>query len=127
MRFLVVVICCVFMMSCGSDDNGSDPVTVCPTIALAGFDIQITNAGTGAALSGVTITAREGNTFEEVLEETATSGTYQGVFEREGSYVLVIELTDFQTIITESITVARLEDECTTLDTQELSFSLTEL
>ncbi|MEP0264326.1 hypothetical protein [Dokdonia sp.] len=126
MRFLVVVICCVFMISCGSDDNGDDPV-ICTTQAFPGFEIQITNASTGTALSGVTITAREGNTFEEVLEETATLGTYQGVFEREGSYVLVIALTGFQTIITESITVGRLEDVCTTLDTQELSFSLTEL
>lgn len=129
MRFLLVMLCCVCMFSCGSDDNnnGDDPV-ICPTIAFPAFEIQITDAGTGIPLSEVMITAREGNTFEEILEEVESiPGTYQGVFEREGSYVLVIERTNFQTIITESITVGRLDDECNTLDTQELSFSLSEL
>lgn len=128
MRLLLVMLCCVCIFSCGSDDNNeSDPV-ICPTIAFPAFEIQITDAGTGIPLSEVMITAREGDTFEEILEESASlPGTYLGVFEREGSYVLVIERTNFQTIITESITIGRLEDECNTLDTQELSFSLSEL
>jgi hypothetical protein len=129
MRILFAVICCAFLLSCGSDDGGDEPViTVCPTVALAGFDVQITNTDTGLPLSNVTITARESNTFEEVLAEVSTSpGTYQGVFEREGSYALVITLTDFQTIVTETFPIGRFDDECDTLDTQELSFSLSEL
>ncbi len=128
MRFLLVMFCCVCMLSCGSDDNNeSDPV-ICPTIAFPAFEIQITDAGTGIPLSDVMITVREGDTFEEILEESSgIPGTYLGVFEREGSYILVIERTNFQTIITESITVGRLDDECNTLDTQELFFSLSEL
>lgn len=129
MRILLIVICCAFLWSCGSDDGGEvDPGVVCPDIALAAFEVQVTNANTSSPLSGVTITARENNTFEEVLMEVATSpGTYQGVFEREGSYTLVVALDGFQTVITETIPVGRLNDECDTLDTQELSFALSEL
>lgn len=129
MRILFAIICCAFLFSCGSDDNAEevDPVVICPTIALAGFEVQITNASTNTPLSSVIITARESNTFEEVLVETGVAGTYQGVFEREGSYVLVVELDGFQTVVTEAITVGRLDDDCNTLDTQDLSFSLSEL
>ncbi len=129
MRILFAVICCAFLVSCGGDDNGDgDQGVICPEIALAGFEVRVTNDGSGAPLSGVTITARESNTFEEVLSEVSTSpGTYQGVIEREGSYVLIVELTGFQTVITETITVGRLDDGCDTLDTQELSFALSEL
>ena len=102
MRILFAIVCCAFLMSCGSDDGGEtvEPV-VCPTVTLAGFEIRVVNATNGNPLSGVTITAREGNIFEEVLMEvSATPGTYQGVFEREGSYVLVVELDGFQTVVT---------------------------
>ena len=129
MRILFAVICCTFLLSCGGDDNAEvAPEVICPTVALAGFEVRITNDGSGTPLSGVTITAIEGNTFEEVLTEVSTSpGTYQGVFEIEGSYVLVVELDGFQTVVTETITVGRLNDDCDTLDTQELSFALSEL
>ncbi len=128
MRFILVVICCVCLFSCGGDDNGEVTEIVCPDIALAGFDVRVINATTETPLSNVMITAREGNIFEEVLMETSNgTGVYQGVFEREGSYILIIELDGFQTVITESITVERLDDECNTLDTQALSFSLMEL
>lgn len=129
MRILFAIVCCVFLMSCGSDDGGEtvDPV-ICPTVDFPGFEVRVINANTGASLSGVMITAREGNIFEEILAEVAaTPGTYQGVFEREGSYVLVVELDGFQTVVTDAITVGRLNDECETLDTQNLSFSLSEL
>lgn len=129
MRILFAVICCAFLVSCGSDDEGdTDPVIECVDIALAAFRVQITNADTDLPLPGVTITARESNTFEEVLMEVSTSpGTYQGVIEREGSYTLVVELEGFQTVITETIPVGRLNDGCDTLDAQELSFALEEL
>ena len=130
MRVLFAIVCCAFLMSCGSDDNEvmEPEVVVCPEIALPGFEIRVANATNGTPLSNVTITAREGNVFEEVLMEvSATPGTYQGVFEREGSYALIIELEGFQTVVTDAITVGRLDDECDTLDTQDLSFSLSEL
>lgn len=129
MRFLVIGICCVFLFSCGSDDNGGDePIEVCPTVALAGFEVRIANAASGTPLSNVTITVRQGNIFEEVLlEVAAVPGFYQGVFEREGTYVLVIELDNFQTIVTEAISVTRDNDPCDTLLTNSLTYSLTEL
>jgi hypothetical protein len=129
MRILFAIICCAFLVSCGSDDNGDgDQGVICPDVALAGFEVRVTNDGSGLPLPGVTITVRENNTFEEVLAEVSTSpGTYQGVVEREGSYVLIVELTGFQTVITETITVGRLDDGCDSLDTQELSFALSEL
>lgn len=129
MRILLTIICCAFLWSCGSDDGGEViPVVVCPDVALAAFEVQVTNADTSSPLSGVIITARENNNFEEVLMEISTTpGTYQGVFEREGFYTLVVALDGFQTVITETISVGRLNDECDTLDTQELSFTLSEL
>ncbi|WP_299683529.1 hypothetical protein [uncultured Dokdonia sp.] len=130
MRILFAILCCAFLMSCGSDDGGEtvDPEVVCPTVDLAGFEIRVINGTTSGPLSGVTITAREGNIFEEVLMEVSTiPGTYQGVLEREGSYVLVVELDGFQTVVTDAITVGRLDDECNTLDTQDLSFTLSEI
>ena len=130
MRILFAVMCCVFLLSCGSDDNNEEVVemVVCPEDDIPAFDIRVTNATTNGPLSNVTITAREGNIFEEVLTEvTDTPGRYTGVFEREGSYVLIVELDGFQTVITDAITVGRLDDECDTLDTQDLSFTLSEL
>ncbi|MFC4633078.1 carboxypeptidase-like regulatory domain-containing protein [Dokdonia ponticola] len=129
MRILFALICCTFLMSCGSDDGGdANPTIECVDIALPAFRIQVTNASTDLPLPGVTITARESNTFEEILMEVSTSpGTYQGVIEREGSYTLVVEIDGFQTVITEAIPVVRLNDGCDTLDTQELSFALEEL
>ena len=129
MRILFAVICCAFLVSCGGDDNADvDPGVVCPNVALAGFEIRVANAASGTPLSGVTITAREGSTFEEVLAEVAAvPGFYRGVLEREGSYILVIELDCFQTIITETISVTRDNDPCDTLLTNSLTYSLTEL
>ncbi len=117
---LLFIVCCLFLASCSSDDGG-ESVEVCTTELVFGLRVVVTDATSGNPLSGVTVTAREGDTFTEVLAESEAAGVYLGAAERAGAYTIVIELEGFQTVVTETIFVE--EDECHVI-TQSLSFTL---
>ena len=108
MKYLLVVCCLVMFISCGDDDQ-SDPVEViCTTEVMPSFRITVRNAEDNSLLENVSIVAKD-QQFEATLTEESP-GVYAGPDERTGSYFLIIQKENFQTIITETFIVE--EDEC---------------
>lgn len=108
MKYLLVVCCLVMFISCGDDDQPDPIVEICTTEVVPSFRITIRNNDDNSLLEGVSIVAKD-QQFEATLTEESP-GVYVGPDERVGSYFLIIQKENFQTIITETFMVE--EDEC---------------
>ncbi|AEE20264.1 hypothetical protein [Dokdonia sp. 4H-3-7-5] len=108
MKYLLVICCLVMFISCGDDDSPSPAEVICTTEVVPSFRITVRNTEDNSLLEGVSIVAKD-QQFEAALTEES-SGVYVGPDERAGSYFLIIQKENFQTIITETFNVE--EDEC---------------
>lgn len=80
-----------------------DQTTVCTPVILDGLSVTLTDAETGAPISGATLTLTEGE-FSEVMREL-NAGQYVGASERAGTYRLTIEADGFSPRTEENIVV----------------------
>ncbi len=108
MKYLLVVCCLLMFVSCGDDDQPDPIVEICTTEVVPSFRITVRNTEDNSLLEGVSIVAKD-QQFEATLTEESP-GVYVGPDERTGSYFLIIQKENFQTIITETFMVE--EDEC---------------
>lgn len=108
MKYLLVVCCLLMFVSCGDDDQPDPIVEICTTEVVPSFRITVRNTEDNSLLEGVSIVAKD-QQFEATLTEESP-GVYVGPEERTGSYFLIIQKENFQTIITETFMVE--EDEC---------------
>ncbi|WP_396596894.1 hypothetical protein [Dokdonia sp. R86516] len=108
MKYLLVVCCLLMFVSCGDDDQPDPIVEICTTEVVPSFRITVRNTEDNSLLEGVSVVAKD-QQFEATLTEESP-GVYVGPDERTGSYFLIIQKENFQTIITETFMVE--EDEC---------------
>lgn len=83
--------------------SGLDGGQPCTAIFAYGVNAEVTNAQSGAAISGATLTLRDG-TYIEVMQ-SVTAGDYFGAGERKGTYTLTVSATGFQPVTVENIVV----------------------
>lgn len=121
MKKIIYTLCLCLIFACGGDDDSAPEVMEepCPTEILYAFRITVRDASDNSLLEDVSIRAIE-QTFEETLI-AESPGVYVGLEERPGTYQLIIEKEDFNTIVASESSTE--EDECG-LVTQTLSFLL---
>ena len=108
MKKVLFVLALVVFASCGDDDQPDPIVEICTTEVVPSFRITVRNTEDNSLLEGVSVVAKD-QQFEATLTEESP-GVYVGPDERTGSYFLIIQKDNFQTIITETFMVE--EDEC---------------
>ncbi len=82
----------------------------CTAVFIYGVNASVTDAETGAAVSGATLTLTEGD-YSEIMEEVSSgSGQYVGAGERAGTYALTIAADGYASQMIENIVVEG--DEC---------------
>ena len=81
------------------DDQG----VICTANLVYGLSVTLTDADTGAPISGATLTLTEGD-FSEVMMEL-DAGQYVGAGERAGTYRLTIEADGFAPRTEENIVI----------------------
>lgn len=121
MKKIIFALCLFTIFACGSDDDSSDEVMEdpCPTEIQYAFRITVRDASDNSLLEEVSIRAID-QMFEEMFI-TESPGVYVGLEERPGTYQLIIERENFQTIILSESSIEM--DECG-LVTQTLSVVL---
>ena len=80
----------------------------CPPVVLPAVEVNLTNAQTGAPISGATLTLIDGE-YSETLQESG-SGAYLGAFGRSATYTLMIQAEGFTQATLEALEAA--SDEC---------------
>lgn len=102
----IVLIFIIFLTTCIDDDRE----IICTEQFVYGLNITVKNADPNAIITeGITVTARDGN-YEEVLVNMEGIDNFFGAGERAGNYIIEITSNDYQTYISDVISVSA--DEC---------------
>lgn len=121
MKKLLFTFCLFTIFACGGDDDSTEEMMEdpCPTEINYAFRITVRDASDNSLLEDVSIRAID-QMFEEMFIEESP-GVYVGLEERPGSYQLIIEKDNFQTIIAPE---SNNEEDSCGLVTQALNFLL---
>lgn len=105
MKKIIFLLCFtpfLMAMQCNEDDDNQ---VNCTMEARAGLNITVQDAVSHAVLTeDVTVVATEGS-YSETLERIPGSDIFSGAWERDGSYVLTVSKSGYQTYTSETITV----------------------
>lgn len=122
MKKLLLLTFVFVILSCNSDDDNTDS-QYCTEIFVFGLKVTLKDAVTYAIVTeGLTVTARDGS-YEEQLMRTENSNYFIGAGEREGTYVIEVISSTYQTFTSNNIVVVMTEDGCHVI-TEELEFAL---
>lgn len=88
--------------------NGTTAPRACTLEARAGINLTVVDSTTGQPISNASATAREG-AFQETLQPSPSHELF-GLFERKGTYDVVVSAPDYQTWRAENVIVDA--DEC---------------
>ena len=103
---LLLTLAILGLASCGGSEG--DGFVGCPPVFLYGLTVHVRDSVTGTAVSGATLTLREG-TYTEVMEELPP-GTYVGAGGRPGTYHVTVEAPGYRDHERSGIVVT--SDEC---------------
>ena len=122
MKKLILLSFVFMLLSCNSDDDNSYSIN-CTEIFVFGLKVTVKNAVTNAIVTeGLTVTADDGS-YEEQLIRTENSNYFIGAGEREGTYVIEVISSTYQTFTSNNIVVGMTDDSCHVI-TEELEFVL---
>lgn len=122
MKKLLLLTFVFVILSCNSDDDNTDP-QYCTEEYVFGLKVTLKDSITNAIVTeGLTVTARDGS-YEEQLIRTENSNYYIGAGERQGTYVIEVISSTYQTFTSNNIVVVLTEDGCHVI-TKELEFEL---
>jgi len=98
-------------------DDGTLPGgRACTTVFVYGLNVTVTDAETGAAITGATLTLTdESQPYTEILDEVR-SGVYVGAGERPGQYTLIAEAPGYKPQTIAGIVITA--DECHVIPVQ---------
>jgi hypothetical protein len=91
-------------------------------MATAGLTVTVTNAGNSQPICDATVTATDG-AYSETLQVFGC--TYVGAYERPGTYVVRAVREGFAPAERGSVSVARNDDACRTLEGAKVTMALT--
>ncbi|MEL6812197.1 MAG: hypothetical protein AAFP76_12775 [Bacteroidota bacterium] len=104
----LMILSCLTLISCKSDDDVTDDQVICTTEFVFGLLVQVRDANTGGiVLNDITVTATDGDYSEEL---TFSFDTFFGAGERPGNYTITVEAEGYLTLISNVIEVGA--DEC---------------
>ena len=117
----ILLLCIVLMQwSCNSDDYGQQN---CTEEFVYGLSVTVRDAITNEILTDdVSVIARDGN-YQEALMRIEGEGPFFGAGERPGNYTIEITVANYQSFISEVISVELTRDECH-VETEILEFDL---
>lgn len=88
----------------------------CTAVFVYGLNVTVTDAATGAAVTGATLTLTEqGRAYTEILAEIQP-GVYVGAGERPGQYTLIVEAPGYRAQTITGIVITA--DECHVIPVQ---------
>lgn len=110
------------LLACGACASSSEsPDVACTMEARSSLAVTVTDAGTGESLApDATVRVTDG-TFSDTLTAQPGSGVYSGVYERPGTYTVVVSHPRYAQWQRAGIVVER--DECHVI-TEEVSARL---
>ncbi len=113
-------LCSIFLLlSCTF--NNTDEIQ-CTEEARAGLNITVKNAVTNQQLGeGIIVKATDGNYTETLELFPGGDFVFSGAWEREGTYIVTVSGTGYNSFISDAITVTA--DECHVIP-QQLQFAL---
>ncbi len=103
-------------MACSDDDNKTQP---CSDVYTPGLVVTVRDGG-NTITNGVTVTATDGDYIEE-LDPLANTHTFEGAYERTGTYTITVTGEGYAPYVSDPIVVAA--DECHVI-TQQLTVNL---
>jgi len=129
MRKLILILCCFPLLmaaTCEDEDDTQIALSECTDEVIAGVNVKVKDAETGAFLSdGVSITIQDG-AYSEVLDLISDSQppVFQGAWERAGSYTFTVQKQGYSGLQTNGFLVTA--NPCH-VNTRSLTFELTPL
>lgn len=109
MRAAALIAAALSFGACASAGE-SPPEAICTTEARASLAVTVTDAGTGQNLAPEATVRVTDGTFTETLTALPGSGVYSGVYERPGTYTVIVSHPDYAQWQRAGIVVGR--DEC---------------
>ena len=101
----IVLIFMIFLTTCVDDDNE----IICTEQFVYGLNVTVKNGDTNVIITeGITVIARDGN-YEEELMNIEGIDNFFGAGERTGNYIIEITSNDYQTYISDVISVSANE------------------
>lgn len=120
MKAAALIAAALSLGACASGGEGP-PDVVCTMEARSSLAVTVTDAGTGENLAPEATVRVTDGTFTETLTALPGSGVYSGVYERPGTYTVVVSHPDYAQWQRAGIVVER--DECHVI-TEEVSARL---
>lgn len=99
MRKLILILCCFPFMAatCEDEDDKLFLDDNCTDEVIAGVNVKVKDASTGAYLSdGVSVTVQDGD-YSELLDliQDSDPATFSGAWERPGTYTIIVQKSGY--------------------------------
>jgi hypothetical protein len=107
MKKLLVLFTMLSLAACSDDDNNN--TVACTEVYTPGLNITVRN-GNNTLTEGITVTATDGTYIEELVLVPSENASYNGAYERAGTYVITVTGEGYVPYTSEPIAVDA--DEC---------------
>ena len=119
-KFAILLAFLTFVAAC-SDDDDNAKLEPCTTNVVSALNVLVTNEANEPVVSGITVTATDGD-FSEQLQLLPVTSEYTGVSERAGTYVISIAGDDYIPYVSDPIVIKA--DRCHVIN-QKITVQLT--
>lgn len=105
MKKIILLLCFMpFLMANQCNDDDDNQIN-CTQEARAGLNVTVEDAVTHLVLTEDVVVVATDGAYSEMLELIPGSDVFSGAWERQGTYVLTVTKSGYQTYTSETITV----------------------